>query len=279
MKIKEALKQGTDMLKERKIKEANLKAKILLRFYLNTSKEYITINGDKEIDIRIIHSFFWGIRRLVRNEPIQYIIKNVEFMGLNFYINRNVLIPRPDTEILVEEVISIATLANEYPLNVLDLCTGSGIIGVSLARHLNNVHVCASDISEKVLTVAKKNALNNNVEIDFITSDLFNNITNEFDIIVSNPPYIRKSKIKTLSKEVRKEPVIALDGGEDGLDFYREISKNAKEYLKQNGKLALEIGYNQKNRVMKILEKDGYKNIYSKQDLSNKDRIVICERG
>ena len=203
-------------------------------------------------------------------------------MGLHFYVDENVLIPQPDSENLVEEVIKISEILKmgKEQLKVLDMCTGSGAIAVSLSKYIDKALIYASDISINALDVAKKNAKSNSLDITFIHSDLFNDIeiSNQFDIIVSNPPYIETEVIKSLSKEVQEEPIIALDGGKDGLDFYREIIKCAKEYLIKDGYLVLEIGYDQKDSVIKLLQDNDYKNIYSKKDLSGNDRVVVGQK-
>lgn len=203
-----------------------------------------------------------------------------EFMKLKFYVDNRVLIPQPDTEILVENVISIVENIQkdcQKEIKILDLCTGSGIIGVCLKKNLQNVKVHASDISECALDVAKKNSIQNNVDISFIKSDLFDNINEKFDVIVSNPPYIESSTLEGLSMEVKNEPKIALDGGKDGLDFYRKIIKEAPNFLNKSGYLSLEIGYNQKDAVEKLLKTYKYKDIQIKKDLSNIDRVIISE--
>ena len=221
--------------------------------------------------------YFQYINKLKNGIPLQYITNNQEFMKLNFFVDENVLIPRADTEILVEEVIS---LANDDKNKILDVCTGSGAIAVSLAKYIKNSNVMAIDISKEALKIAEKNAFNNNVNIKFIESDLFNNLEeNDFDIIVSNPPYIRENVINELSIEVKHEPKIALDGGKDGLDFYRKLSSESYKYLKEDGYLCLEIGYDQKNEVIEILKNEKkYKNIYSKKDLFGNDRIIIAQK-
>lgn len=199
-------------------------------------------------------------------------------MKLNFYVDENVLVPRPDTEILVEEVIKI--VKKQKKEQILDLCTGSGAIGISIAKYVASSNVVLADISKEALQVAKKNAKQNGVEkqITLIQSNLFEKIQTTFDIIVSNPPYIRSKVIKTLQKEVQQQPQIALDGGEDGLFFYRDIIKKAKQYLKPNGYLCLEIGYDQKESVIGLLEESNqYQEIENKKDLSENDRVIIAK--
>lgn len=276
MKIEELLKLGIKELNN--IDEASLKVKMLLANILGESKEYLIIHKNREISGNVEAEFLKYIERLKQGKPIQYIIGKTEFYGLEFTVNPSVLIPQPDTEILVEEVIDIYNKnyrIKNTKISILDLCTGSGAIAISLKKNLNNVEVFASDISKKALEVAKKNAIQNKTEINFIESNLFEKIEEKFDIIVSNPPYIESDVLKTLSEEVKHEPVLALDGGEDGLDFYKKIAKEAKDYLKENGVLALEIGFNQKESVINLLEQEDYSGIYSKKDYGGNDRIVV----
>ena len=208
---------------------------------------------------------------------MQHITHTQEFMKMDFYVDENVLIPRPDTEILVEEVINIAKKMDKP--KILDLCTGSGAIAISIAKNVPNAEVYAIDISEKALNVASKNAQRLETKVKFIKSDLFKNLKNmKFDIIVSNPPYIKKEDIQYLSEDVKKEPQIALDGGYDGLDFYRKISKQAIDYFKFGSFLCFEIGYDQKEDVTEIIEKlEHYKGTYCKKDLCGNDRIIITQ--
>lgn len=275
MKIKEALYACINNLKENNIDEAHSKARRLLAFTLNVPKEYLIINNEKELSKQDFEYYKNYITRLINGEPIQYIIGKQEFMGIEFNVNKDVLIPQPDTEILVEETIKIAKEYNKP--KVLDLCTGSGAIAVSIKKYIPEAEVFASDISIKALQLAKINNIDNN--INFIESNLFENINNEFDIIVSNPPYIRTEEIKSLSKEVQNEPLIALDGGQDGLDFYRDIIKQAHNYLKSNGKLCLEIGDEQKDAITQILKSNfNYTNIKYYKDLQGNDRVIIVEK-
>ena len=279
MNIKEALEYGINLLKENKQENPILKAKILLANILNKDKNYLLINEAELLDENVVKKYIEDLRKICSGIPLQYITKSQEFFGLNFYVDENVLIPQPDTEILVEEVIKICKDKNKK-LKILDLCTGSGSIGISIAKNINNCEVTLSDISIKALDVAKKNCSNlGKEEIKIIESDLFNNIKETFDIIVSNPPYIKKDVIKTLSKEVQNEPHLALDGGEDGLEIYKRIIKEAYKFLNKDGYLCLEIGYDQKEDVIRLLEKENnYKDIYSKKDLSGNDRIIICKK-
>lgn len=282
MIIKEVLKTAIEKLKNKNIEDASMKVKMILSDTLNKEKEYLLVHDQDELDEDVLKVFDERLNKLISGKPIQYILNKQDFMGLHFYVDENVLIPQPDTENLVEEVIKISkTLKmSKEQLKVLDMCTGSGAIAVSLSKYIDKALIYASDISINALDVAKKNAKSNSLDITFIHSDLFNDIeiSNQFDIIVSNPPYIETEVIKSLSKEVQEEPIIALDGGKDGLDFYREIIKCAKEYLIKDGYLVLEIGYDQKDSVIKLLQDNDYKNIYSKKDLSGNDRVVVGQK-
>ena len=281
MTIKEALNQAVIMLKNENIEAPKNKARMLLEATLKKSKEYIMIYDTEEITSKQRDNYIRNVKRLIAGEPLQYITGKQEFMKLNFLVTKDVLIPRPDTEILVEQVIKIAGGINN-PI-ILDLCTGSGAIAVSLAKYVKNVKIYAIDISSKSLDISKQNAELNGVKnnIKFIESNLFEKIKDQkFDIIVSNPPYIETETIKKLSKDVQNEPKLALDGGKDGLDFYRKISENGYKFLNRQGYLCLEIGYNQKIAVRKILEnKKRYVNINCKKDLCGNDRVISAQIG
>ena len=219
---------------------------MLLEHVLKMNKFELVINHTQEISEDKINEFNQGLEKLKNNVPIQYITNHQEFMRLNFYVDENVLIPQPDTEILVEEVIKYVEQnldTSSSPVKILDLCTGSGAIAVSLAKYIEHCEITATDISLKALQVAKLNAEKNLVhnKITFIESNIFENIREtEFDIIVSNPPYIETNVISLLDEEVQKEPLIALDGGADGLEFYKIIINNSCNYLSENGKLFLD---------------------------------------
>lgn len=291
MNIKQALEYGIEQLNKNNIESPNLKTRMLLANILNKNKEYLLIHDTEELNISNINKYKENIQKLVNGTPIQYIINKQEFMGLEFYVDKNVLIPQPDTEILVEEVINICKEQNaNKKIKILDLCTGSGAIGISIANNIKNCEMTLSDISYDALEIAQKNSVivedigedigdSQKSNIRTIQSDLFEKIEEKFDVIVSNPPYIETKTIQTLDKEVQMEPKLALDGGEDGLDLYRRIIKEAYKYLDNNGTLALEIGYNQKDKVINLIKASNmYKDIYSKKDLSNNDRIVVCKK-
>lgn len=277
MTIKQAITKGMIMLKSNNVESPKLKARLLLQYVLDKPRQYIIVYDNKEIDKQQQWQYFVNIEKLTKGIPLQHITHRQEFMKMDFLVDENVLIPRPDTEILVEEVIKIAQKYNSP--RILDLCTGSGAIAISLKKFVPNADITAVDISEKALEIAQKNAEKLEAKINFVKSDLFDKLDNKkFDIIVSNPPYIRKDEIKKLSEEVQKEPKIALDGGEDGLDFYRIIAEQAINYLKTGSFLCFEIGYNQKNDVIKIIEDEqNYKNTYCKKDLYGNDRIIITQ--
>ena len=286
MHIKDLLRKGEIELNNSNIEECNLKVKILLSSLIGKSKEYLFIHDTEEIEDDVKTKFLKGIDRLKLGEPIQYIIEKQEFYGRDFFVNKNVLIPQPDTEILVEEVLEIIKKDyNGKSVKILDLCTGSGAIAISIKKEIKEMYkncgklseIWASDISKEALEVAKINSEKNKAEITLIQSDLFENITEKFDIIVSNPPYIESDVIETLPEEVKNEPKLALDGGQDGLDFYRKIAETARMFLNEEGTISVEIGYNQKDEVIKIFKENNYKEIYCKKDFGGNDRIVIAK--
>lgn len=277
MTISEAIKKGMIELKNGNIEEPKLKSRLLMQYVLKQTRQYVIVNDMEQLDKNKEIQYFENIKKLRKGIPIEHITHQKEFMKLMFFVDKNVLIPRQDTEILVEEVISIAKKINAK--NILDLCTGSGAIAVSLAKYLPQTEITAIDISKEALKIAKKNAISNNVEnqITFISSDMFTNLNEEkFDIIVSNPPYIKTNVIEELDMQVKNEPYIALDGGKDGLEFYKKIINESYQYLKFNGYLCLEIGFDQKIDVIELIENtERFIGTYSKKDLFDNDRIVV----
>ena len=275
MRINELLEIGIEKLKTSQIKEPISIARRIMCFVLKKDKIYLVTNGNEEVEQSTKTEFLEAISKIQKHIPIQYITKKQEFMKMDFYVDENVLIPQPDTEIVVEEAIDII---NRNKLSkVLDMCTGSGILAISIAKYTDASKITAVDISEKALEVAEKNAISNDVDtkIKFIKSDMFKNISEKFDLIISNPPYIRTDVIKTLSEEVKNEPILALDGGIKGLDFYNIIAENAKKYLNENGYLVLEIGYDQKTEVVNLLEAQEYSEIRVIKDMGGNDRVIV----
>lgn len=251
-----------------------LAARQILCYILDVEEKYIIINSEETIEEKEVNMFKEYIEKLKKGMPLQYITHKQEFMGYEFYVDENVLIPQPDTEVLVEQaVLKIQdVIKRKKKAIVLDLCTGSGAIAISLKRHFKkDIEIYASDISKEALEVAKKNDKEN--QINFIQSDMFDNINLKFDIIVSNPPYIKTNTIKTLSKEVQNEPKIALDGGDDGLRFYKIIRDNINNYLNDEGYILMEIGYDQKNEVTNIFE-----NSICIKDYTGNDRVIIYKK-
>lgn len=286
MKIKEVIELGRQVLIRNNIDDASLVARELLAHVLGQNKQYLVIHSNDELKEEYRSKFVNCINQIASGKPLQHITHKQEFMGLNFFVDENVLIPQPDTEVLVEETIkkciSVAELgAEQSPIKILDLCTGSGAIAISLnyvlAQKNINAEIMASDISAKALDIAKKNNESNNTNVKFTESNLFENIQkNDFNVIVSNPPYIKRKIIETLPCQVQAEPHIALDGGEDGLDFYKKIIDQACKYIK-NGYVLLEIGYDQKDEVEGLFRANGrYSEIETVKDLSNNDRCVIA---
>lgn len=281
MNINEALKNGREVLLKNDIDPRE--ARLLLVFVLNIrNEELIKI---RECSNEQYKKYKELLKRRALGEPYAYIVGYKEFMKLKFKVTPDVLIPREDTETLVQEIIQIANknsvilsqknIGKEAPKQkILDMCTGSGCIAISLAKYIANSELTAVDISENALKLANENAILNDTKINFIKSNLFENIVEKFDIIVSNPPYIKRNIINSLQKEVKNEPIIALDGGITGLDFYETITKNAYKYLNPHGLLAFEIGYDQAKEVSELMQNQGYENITVIQDLGKNDRVV-----
>lgn len=272
MTIKEALLHARQFMD-------NIEAKILLKYILQKEESYIIANANTQLTKMQENELINCINKITEGYPLQYITNQQYFMGLSFYVDENVLIPQPDTEILVETVIKIITelgIKNKFDLGnmkVLDLCTGSGAIAISIKKYLPEVQVFASDISKNALKIAQKNANNNKVKINFIESNMFENISETFDVITSNPPYIKTEEIRKLSKQVQNEPKLALDGGKDGLDFYKIIAKEGPKLLNKNGVILMEIGYDQGQAVTNL-----FKNSKCIKDYAGNSRVVVWNR-
>lgn len=282
MEINHLLKKGVDMIKDREYGNPVLEATMVLEDLLNVDRIYIYTHGKEQVPENTVDKFLEAMEKRAKGYPIQYIIGNKEFMGLDFHVEEGVLIPRGDTEILVEYVLKyIDENYSNKPVNVLDLGVGSGAISLAIAYYNKRATVYSVDLHEIPLKVANINKKKFRLEnVQFYQGNLFEGIKalgleGEFNIIASNPPYISKEEIETLQVEVKNyEPIKALDGGEDGLDFYRKIIPESKGYLKNNGLLIFEIGYDQGEDVKCMMGNEGFKNIQILKDLQGLDRVV-----
>lgn len=272
--LEHLLKNAKETLKNSGIQEYDVDAWYLFSHCFSMNRAEYVLSMHSHADEEKEKVFLQKIDIRKSRVPLQYIIKEQEFMGLTFKVNENVLIPRLDTEVLVEEILPYVE-----GREVLDMCTGSGCIAISIQKLGNPRQVTAVDISEEALEVAKENndLLDGNVV--FLHSDMFTQVSDKYDIIVSNPPYIDAKQLKELEPEViEHEPVLALAGGEDGLEYYRILGKESGQYLNENGMLFLEIGYDQGESVSGILKEAGFTNVIVKQDLAGCDRVVIARK-
>ena len=275
MTFSDAYKKADETLKKSGILEHERDAALLLEFATGKGKTFLLTYGDeRELSFGEAERLKEALKKRSSHIPLQHITGSVSFMGLEFLVSPPVLIPRIDTEFLVEEVLRVLPDGSE----VLDLCTGSGCILLSLMKYKNHIRGTGSDISRPALELSEKNREKLGIrDAVFIESDLFNNITGSFDFIISNPPYIRSSEIASLMEEVRDfEPLTALDGGEDGLDFYRRIASGAGEHLKNGGRMFFETGNDEGEAVKEILERNGFKDIRIFKDYSDNERVVSC---
>ena len=269
-------RMGVERLAAAGIEEAKLDARLLLEELCGTDRNDLLVHGDRPVTEQQENSYVNYIELRSRHIPLQHITGYQEFMGLRFKVTPDVLIPRQDTETLVEEV-----LKNLHDgMRILDLCTGSGCILLSLLRYSNDCVGIGADLSKKALKVAEENAGSLGLTAEFVQGDLFEPVTGKFEIIVSNPPYIPSNVIPTLMEEVREhDPLMALDGKEDGLYFYREITGKASEYLYPGGMLLLEIGCEQAGAVTELMKNAGYRDVTVCKDLAGLDRVVSGRYG
>ena len=268
---------GKEQLQKAGIMDAELDARLLLEFICHTDRNALYAHGDQEIEDEKMHDFLQLIEKRAVHVPLQHLTGEQNFMGLDFLVNEHVLIPRQDTEILVEEIMRDL----HDGIRILDMCTGSGCILLSLLHYSNDCSGVGVDVSEDALAVARQNADRlAEKQAVFIQSDLFEKVEGSFDLIVSNPPYIRSQEIAGLMPEVREhEPHLALDGTADGLYFYRIIADKAREYIKDEGYVVFEIGNDQAEDVQYLLVDSGYDDIHVVQDLSGNDRVVYGRYG
>ena len=279
MNIQSAVKEATVILKNNYIKTAELDTEILLAEVLGSSREYIILNNHKNLDKIKLDHFKKLIKERANRKPIAYLLNKKDFWDSEFYVNKNTLIPRPDTEIVIEEILRLTKYKTK--LNILDIGVGSGCILLSILRERKNYYGTAIDISKKSLEISKINARNLNVEqrIKFYKSDIDNFSKGKYDLIISNPPYIKSCDLKYLEKDVINfEPKLALDGGLDGLSVIRKVINKSSELIKRNGKFILEIGFNQKNKVIKLLNKKGFYINSTLKDLAKNDRCIVSTK-
>lgn len=271
MTYREAVEFGTKCLTDAGVPDAALDAWYLLQMVCKIERSYYYVHGEEDITQDAQKEYEIAVQKRAEHIPLQYIIGEQEFMGLRFKVNSNVLIPRQDTETLVEQVLKIV----KPGMKVLDLCTGSGCVLISVLKNAPELTGMGSDISKTALLVAKENAKLHEVDAEWVRSDLFDNITETFDVIMANPPYIPTGEILSLMPEVRDfEPENALDGGADGLDFYRKIAGQVKDYLNPGGYVYMEIGYDQGEAVSELMRNAGFTEVEVIKDLALNDRVV-----
>lgn len=256
-------------------------AELLFTQILSCSRAELHLDRGRRLKQEEASFLACALKRRFYGEPVQYILGKTAFMGFEFRVTADVFIPRPETEILVETAIRYSCQLSVVSCRILDIGTGSGCIAISLAKFLPSARITATDISEKALQIARQNALLNNVEINFFRSDLFSNHelrTINYELIVSNPPYIPSADIEKLQPELNYEPRIALDGGSDGLDFYRRIVLKAPDYLNKDGFLIMEIGFNQCSPIKAMLCFGGFEVIEVVKDYSKIDRVIVAQK-
>ena len=277
MNISGLLNSGAKILKQNKIKTHQLDSELVLSNLLKKKRENLLINLNEEVTENTIDNFERLIFRRVNREPLAYILKKKEFWSKDFFVDRNTLIPRPETELLCESVIKIFKNKN---LHILDMGTGTGCIILSILSEIKGAKGIGVDISRKAITVAKKNSnkLGLNKRVKFVNKSLEDIYSYKFDVIISNPPYIKTSDIKNLSDDVKRfEPRIALDGGKEGLDVIKKVIYKSNTILKRLGMLALEIGYGQYNKVSQILKKQNFKENLLVRDYKNNIRCILAK--
>ncbi len=297
MRLLDIIRPSSEYLAKSGVDEPLAEAETLI-FYVADIDRMTAYLNNPEVEKGLLSGIRRLLRRRAKGEPLQYIIGRVDFLGLTINVGRGVLIPRPETELLAEEAIREVKnrienaegptenhkrqkAISDSEFRILDLCTGSGCVALALAREYPSAFVCGTDISKKAIRYAEENALINGVgNVTFFIGPLFGPIKKKsgFDLIVSNPPYVKRSDIKELQREIREwEPVEALDGGENGLDFYRKIFSDAGKYLRERGRIILELGFGQAGEVIAVAKESGFKNIEIKKDYAGIDRILKAE--
>lgn len=279
MNIESALSLGTQLLKKKNIRNPKLDTEILMSTTIKKDRKFVILNSREKIEKKLFDNFKLLVNQRAKGKPVAYLIKKKSFWKDEFELNNDVLIPRPDTEIIIEETLKL--IKNKTHITILDIGVGSGCILLSLLREKKNSYGVGLDLSKKCIDLCKKNSfkLNLDKKVKFFKSDVDNFYYGKYDLIVSNPPYIKRNDLKYLEKDVKNfEPKIALDGGLDGLSEIRKVINKSSELIKKNGKLILEIGFDQKINVKKILINKGFYINKTIKDYSNNDRCIVSTK-
>ena len=279
MNINIAISEGTKILKSKDIASSQLDSEILMANTINKDRNYILLNSDSSLDKENLSNFYKLIHKRSLGNPIAYLTNKKFFWNSEFFITNHTLIPRPDTELIVENVLRLTKQKNR--INILDIGVGSGCILLSILKERKNFYGTGIDISKKCINISKINAINLKISsrLKLFESDVDKFNLGKYDLIVSNPPYIKTSKLKYLERNVAEfEPRQALDGGLDGLSEIRKVIKKSSELIKRNGKFILEIGFDQKNKVINLLKKKGFYINSTQKDLANNERCIVCTK-
>ena len=279
MNIQLAIKYGINILIDKRINTAKLDAEILMAKAIKKDRKYIILNNKEDLNDKDLKYFKRLIKERANFKPIAYLINKKYFWNNEFFVNKNTLIPRPDTEILVEQVLKLTKHKNA--MNILDIGVGSGCILLTILKERKNFYGTGIDISKNALDICKINAkrLKVNGRTKFYKTDIDKFVEGNYDLIISNPPYIKRYNLKYLERDVIKfEPKLALDGGVDGLSEIRKVIKKSSELVKKNGKFVLEIGFNQKNKVVKLLKEKGFYTNCTLKDLALNDRCIVSTK-
>ena len=279
MNINLAINEGSKILKSKFIPNPLLDAEILMAKTINKDRNYIIVNSSDHVNKNDLNNFYKLIEQRSLGNPVAYLTKKKSFWNSDFFITKDVLIPRPDTELVVENILRLTKQKSK--INILDIGVGSGCIIVSILKERENFRGTGIDLSKKCLIISKKNAIAHKVSsrLKLYKSDVDKFNLGKYDLIVSNPPYIKTCKLKYLERDVAEfEPRLALDGGLDGLSEIRKVIKKSSELIKKNGKFILEIGFDQKNKVINLLKKEGFYINSTQKDFANNDRCIVSTK-
>ena len=279
MNINLAISRATKILRNNYISNSQLDSEILMAKTINKDRNYILLNYNNPLNKNQLKNFYELIEQRSLGNPVAYLVNKKYFWNSEFFVTGDTLIPRPDTELVVENALKLTKQRNKF--NILDLGIGSGCILLSILKERKNFFGTGIDISQKCLNISKKNAINLKVSsrLKLYKSDVDKFNLGKYDLIVSNPPYIKTCKLKYLERDVAEfEPKLALDGGLDGLSEIRKVIKKSSELIKKNGKLILEIGFDQKNKVINLLRKEGFYTDSTQKDLANNDRCIVSTK-